>query len=143
MFERFTPMARQVVAFAQQEAVALGHEYIGTEHLLLGLLHEEHGLAARVLTSLSVSVDVVRAEVARILGEGVVTITGQIPFTPRVKHVLELASTEADELGHAIVGTEHVLLALLREGSGVGVQLLADAGVTPESGRAAVLRALN
>jgi ATP-dependent Clp protease ATP-binding subunit ClpC len=142
VFERFTEPARQVVVYASEEARELRHDAIGTEHLLVGLLREERGLAARVLESLGVTLTDVRHQVGRIVGTDLDAQTGQMPFTARVKNVLELAATEADELGHAIVGTEHVLLALLREGSGVAVQLLADAGVTPESGRAAVLRAL-
>ena len=113
MFERFTERARQVVVLAQDEARALKHNYIGTEHILLGLLREEEGLAARVLESLDITVEEVRAQVARIVGQGDEVTTGQIPFTPRAKKVLELALREALSLGHNYIGTEHILLALL------------------------------
>src|ERR687885_82045 len=112
MFERFTERARQVVVLAQDEARALKHNYIGTEHILLGLLREEEGLAARVLESLDITVEEVRAQVARIVGQGDEVTTGQIPFTPRAKKVLELALREALSLGHNYIGTEHILLGL-------------------------------
>ena len=115
MFERFTERARQVVVLAQDEARALKHNYIGTEHILLGLLREEEGLAARVLESLDITVEEVRAQVARIVGQGDEVTTGQIPFTPRAKKVLELALREALSLGHNYIGTEHILLGLVRE----------------------------
>ena len=114
MFERFTEKARQVVVLAQDEAQALGHNYIGTEHLLLGLLREREGLAARVLHSLDVTVEEVRAQVARIVGRGDEVRAGMIPFTPRAKKALELALREAQALGHNYIGTEHVLLGLVR-----------------------------
>jgi ATP-dependent Clp protease ATP-binding subunit ClpC len=107
VFERFTERARQVVVLAQDEARALKHNYIGTEHILLGLLREEEGLAARVLESLDIAVEEVRAQVARIVGQGDEVTTGQIPFTPRAKKVLELALREALSLGHNYIGTEH------------------------------------
>ena len=113
MFERFTGRARQVVVLAQDEARALNHDYIGTEHILLGLLREEEGLAARVLESLDVTVDDVRAHVERIVGRGHEARLGQIPFTPRAKKVLELALREARSLGHNYIGTEHILLGSL------------------------------
>ena len=119
MFERFTDQAREVVVLAQDESRELKHNYIGTEHLLLGLLREEEGLAARVLESLDISVEDVRAQVARIVGQGDEVTTGQIPFTPRAKKVLELSLREALALGRKSIGTEHVLLGLLREGEGV------------------------
>ena len=109
LFERFTERARQVVVLAQDEARALKHNYIGTEHILLGLLREEEGLAARVLESLDITVEEVRAQVARIVGQGDEVTTGQIPFTPRAKKVLELALREALSLGHNYIGTEHIL----------------------------------
>ena len=118
MFERFTERARQVVVLAQDEARALKHNYIGTEHILLGLLREEEGLAARVLESLDITVEEVRAQVARIVGQGDEVTTGQIPFTPRAKKVLELALREALSLGHNYIGTEHILLGLVRENEG-------------------------
>jgi ATP-dependent Clp protease ATP-binding subunit ClpC len=125
VFERFTKRARQSVVLAQDEARTFKHNYIGTEHLLLGLLREEEGLAARVLESLDITVEEVRAQVARIVGPGDEVTTGQIPFTPRAKKVLELSLREALELGHNDIGTEHVLLGLLHEGDGVAVQILA------------------
>jgi ATP-dependent Clp protease ATP-binding subunit ClpC len=124
MFERFTERARQVVVLAQDEARALKHNYIGTEHILLGLLREEEGLAARVLESLDITVEEVRAQVARIVGQGDEVTTGQIPFTPRAKKVLELALREALSLGHKYIGTEHILLGLARENEGVAARIL-------------------
>ena len=127
MFERFTERARQVVVLAQDEARTLKHNYIGTEHILLGLLREEEGLAARVLDSLDITVEEVRAQVARIIGQGdEVDRCEQIPFTPRAKKVLELALREALSLGHNYIGTEHILLGLVRENEGVGARILLD-----------------
>src|SRR5207248_887978 len=123
MFERFTERARQVVVLAQDEARALKHNYIGTEHILLGLLREEEGLAARVLESLDITVEEVRAQVARIVGQGDEVTTGQIPFTPRAKKVLELALREALSLGHNYIGTEHILLGLVREHEGLAARI--------------------
>jgi len=131
MFERFTERARQVIVLAQAEARALKHNYIGTEHLLLGLLREEEGLAARVLASFGVTLEAVRAEVARIVGQGHEVEGGQIPFTPRAKKILELSLREALDLGHNYIGTEHLLLGLLREGEGVAVRILLDVGAAP------------
>jgi ATP-dependent Clp protease ATP-binding subunit ClpA len=116
MFERFTERARQVVVLAQEEARVLRHNYIGTEHLLLGLLREADGVAARVLGTLEVTLEEVRGEVTRIVGEGDNESQGQIPFTPRAKKVLEYAVEEAQHMGHSYVGTEHLLLGLLKEG---------------------------
>src|SRR5688500_18289252 len=118
MFERFTERARQVVVLAQDEARALRHNYIGTEHLLLGLLRGEEGLAARVLESFDVTLEEVRALVARIVGEGEEVTTGQIPFTPHAKKVLELSLREAVSLKHNYIGTEHILLGLVRKNDG-------------------------
>mgnify|MGYP000061768868 CR=1 FL=1 len=132
MFERFTERARQVVVLAQDEARALGHDYIGTEHILLGLLREEEGLAARVLASLEVELGEVRAQVGRIVGDGENARTGQIPFTPRAKKVLELSLREALALGHNHIGTEHVLLGLVRENGGVASHILDDLGAPAE-----------
>jgi ATP-dependent Clp protease ATP-binding subunit ClpC len=132
VFERFTERARQVVVLAQDEARALRHNYIGTEHILLGLLREEEGLAARVLESLDIRVDEVRAQVARIVGQGDEVTTGQIPFTPRTKKVLELALKESLALGHNYIGTEHVLLGLARENEGVAARILLDFDVDAE-----------
>jgi ATP-dependent Clp protease ATP-binding subunit ClpC len=143
MFERFTERARQVVVLAQDEARALRHNYIGTEHLLLGLLREE-GIAARVLGELGVSVDEVRAQVGRIVGQGDEEVdTGQIPFTPRAKKVLELALREARALGHQYIGTEHVLLGLVRENSGVAARILLDFGADAETIRNEIIRLLS
>jgi ATP-dependent Clp protease ATP-binding subunit ClpC len=139
MFERFTERARQVVVLAQDEARALRHNYIGTEHLLLGLLREEEGLAARVLGSLDLTVEEVRGQVARIVGQGDEVTSGQIPFTPRAKRVLELAQREGLSLSHNHIGTEHILLGLVREGEGVANGILADLGAGSEPMRSAVL----
>ena len=140
MFERFTDEARQVVVLAQDEARALRHNYIGTEHILLGLLREEEGLAARLLESLGVTVEEVRAQVARIVGQGDEVTTGQIPFTPRAKKVLELALRDALSLGHDYIGTEHILIALVRENEGVAVQILRDFDADAEKIRNEVIR---
>ena len=139
MFERFTERARQVPVFAQEEARAFGHDYIGTEHLLLGLLREQEGIAARVLESLRVSVDEVRARVAEIAGPGEPSSVGQIPFTPRAKQALELSLREALALGHNHIGTEHLLLGLVRVTEGVAAQILLDLGHDAETIRNAVL----
>jgi len=142
MFERFTERARQVVVLAQEEARALHHNYIGTEHILLGLLREGEGLAARVLLSLGVSLEQVRAQVARPLSPSDEVTTGQIPFTPRAKKVLELALREALALGHNYIGTAHVLLGLVREDEGVAVRVLLDLDAEPEKIRNAVIALL-
>jgi ATP-dependent Clp protease ATP-binding subunit ClpC len=142
VFERFTERARQVVVLAQEEARGLGHGYIGTEHILLGLLREMEGLAARVLESLDVKLEDVRAEVAGIVGPGDEATTGQIPFTPRAKKVLELSLREALALGHDYIGTEHVLLGIVREGRGVAVRILDELGAPGERVREEVLRTL-
>src|SRR5829696_3245407 len=118
MFERFTDRARRVVVLAQEEARLLDHNYIGTEHILLGLVHEGGGVAAQALTQLGVSLEAVRDQVKEIIGRGAEAPTGHIPFTPRAKKVLELSLREALELGHNYIGTEHILLGLLREGEG-------------------------
>jgi ATP-dependent Clp protease ATP-binding subunit ClpA len=124
MFERFTDRARHAVVLAQEEARALNHNYIGTEHLLLGLLREAEGIAARALTACGIGIDHVRAEVERRIGRGTEEPKGHIPFTPRAKKVLELSLREAKEHGHNHIGTEHTLLGLLREGEGVAAQIL-------------------
>jgi Clp amino terminal domain, pathogenicity island component len=126
MFERFTERARQVPVLAQEEARTLKHHYIGTEHILLGLLREEEGHAARVLESLDITVERVRAQVMRIVGSGEEVTAGRIPFTPRAQKVLELALREALSLGHNYVGTEHILLGLVRENEGVAARILLD-----------------
>jgi ATP-dependent Clp protease ATP-binding subunit ClpC len=142
VFERFTERARQVVVFAQDEARSLKHNYIGTEHLLLGLLREEEGIGARALESLEVSRDEVRAQVERIVGVGDDVTSGQIPFTPRGKKVLELAMREALTLGHQYIGTEHILLGVARENEGVAARIMLDFGVDAERIRNEVIRML-
>jgi ATP-dependent Clp protease ATP-binding subunit ClpC len=143
MFERFTERARQVVVLAQDEARALKHNYIGTEHILLGLLREEEDLAARVLESLDITVEEVRAQVARIVGQGDEVTTGQIPFTPRAKKVLELAQREALSLGHHYIGPEHILLGLVRENDGVGARILLDLDADADKVRDEIIRMLS
>src|SRR3954462_6638370 len=143
LFERFTERARQVVVLAQDEARALKHNYIGTEHILLGLLRDEGGLAARVLESLDITVEEVRAQVARIVGQGDEVTTGQIPFTPRAKKVLELALREALSLGHNYIGTEHILLGLVRENEGVAARILLDFDADAEKIRNEIIRMLS
>jgi ATP-dependent Clp protease ATP-binding subunit ClpC len=143
VFERFTERARQVVVLAQDEARALKHNYIGTEHILLGLLREEEGLAARVLDSLDITVEEVRQQVARIVGQGDEATSGQIPFTPRAKKVLELALREALSLGHNYIGTEHILLGLVRENEGVAARILLDFDADAEKIRNEIIRMLS
>jgi ATP-dependent Clp protease ATP-binding subunit ClpC len=128
MFERFTDRARQVVVLAQEEARNLHHDYIGTEHLLLGLLHEGHGIAAQALTALGMDQEAVRQRVIGIVGRGDQNPSGHIPFTPRAKKVLQLALREALQFGHNYIGTEHILLGLVREGDGVAAQVLTGMG---------------
>jgi ATP-dependent Clp protease ATP-binding subunit ClpC len=142
VFQRFTARARQVVVLAQDEARGLKHNYIGTEHLLLGLLREEEGLAARVLASLDVNIDAVRTQVVQLIGQGKSVTTGQIPFTPRAKKVLELSLREALSLGHNYIGTEHVLLGLVRENDGVAARILLDLGADAEAVRDALMQML-
>ena len=128
MFERFTDRARRVVVLAQEEARMLEHGYIGTEHLLLGLIHEGEGVAAKTLESMGISLDAVRQQVEVIIGRGQHAPSGHIPFTPRAKRVLELSQRESDQLGHYSIGTEHILLGLVREGDGVAAQVLVKLG---------------
>jgi ATP-dependent Clp protease ATP-binding subunit ClpC len=128
LFERFTDRARRVVVLAQEEARLLNHNYIDTEHLLLGLIHEGEGVAATALESLGISLEAVRAQVEEIIGQGERAPTGHIPFTPRAKKVLELSLREALQLGHNYIGTEHILLGLVREGEGVAAQVLVRLG---------------
>ena len=128
MFERFTDRARRVVVLAQEEARMLNHNYIGTEHILLGLIHEGEGVAAKALESLGISLDAVRQQVEEIIGQGQQAPSGHIPFTPRAKKVLELSLREALQLGHNYIGTEHILLGLIREGDGVAAQVLVKLG---------------
>jgi ATP-dependent Clp protease ATP-binding subunit ClpA len=142
VFERFTDSARQVVVFAQEEARALRHAYIGTEHLLLGLLRVEQGTAAQTLNGLGVTLDGVRAATVEAVGRGQDAMSGQIPFTPRTKHTLELALREALSLGHDYIATEHLLLGLVRMDEGAGVQVLRDCGCGAEQVRTAVIDAM-
>src|SRR6516164_4418047 len=128
MFERFTDRARRVVVLAQEEARMLNHNYIGTEHLLLGLIHEGEGVAAKALESLGISLEAVRQQVEQVIGQGQQAPSGHIPFTPRSKKVLELSLREALQLGHDYIGTEHILLGLIREGDGVAALVLVKLG---------------
>src|SRR5947208_15659154 len=143
VFVGFKDRARQAAVLAQDEARALKHNYIGTEHILLGLLRDEEGLAGRVLESLEITVEEVRAQVARIVGQGDEVTTGQIPFTPRAKKVLELALREALSLGHNYIGTEHILLGLVRENEGVAARILLDFDADAEKIRNEIIRMLS
>jgi hypothetical protein len=142
MFERFTDRARRVVVLAQEEARLLNHNYIGTEHILLGLIHEGEGVAAKALESLGISLEAVRAQVEQIIGRGEETPSGHIPFTPRTKKVLELSLREALQLGHNYIGTEHILLGLIREGQGVAAQVLVKLGAGLDRVRQVVVQLL-
>ena len=142
MFERFTDRARRVVVLAQEEARNLSHNYIGTEHVLLGLIHEGDGVAARVLESLEISLEAVRAQVLEIIGEGAQAPVGHIPFTPRAKRVMELSLREAIQFGHNYIGTEHLLLGVIREGEGVGAQVLVKLGAELDAVRLKVIEQL-
>jgi ATP-dependent Clp protease ATP-binding subunit ClpA len=143
MFERFTDRARRVVVLAQEEARRLDHNYIGTEHLLLGLVHDDEGVAAKALEDLGISLAAVRQQVRDIIGGGASAPTGHIPFTPRAKKVLELGLREALQLGHNYVGTEHILLGLVREGEGVAAQVLVRLGADLQVVRQAVVQRLS
>ncbi len=143
MFERFTDRARRVVVLAQEEARLLNHNYIGTEHILLGLIHEGEGVAAKALESLGISLEAVRAQVEEIIGQGQSAPTGHIPFTPRAKKVLELSLREALQLGHNYIGTEHILLGLIREGEGVAAQVLVKLGADLSRVRQQVIQLLS
>ncbi|MCX6513430.1 MAG: NDP-hexose 4-ketoreductase, partial [Actinobacteria bacterium] len=138
MFERFTDRARRVVVLAQEEARLLNHSYIGTEHILLGLIHEGEGVAAKALESLNISLEAVRAQVEEIIGQGGSSPSGHIPFTPRAKKVLELSLREALQLGHNYIGTEHILLGLIHEGEGVAAKALESLNISLEAVRAQV-----
>jgi len=142
MFERFSDRARRVVVLSQEEARLLNHNYIGTEHILLGLIAETEGVGARALQSLGVRLDSVRHEVEEIIGQGGSPPSGHIPFTPRAKKVLELSLREAMQLGHNYIGTEHVLLGLVREGEGVACQVLVKLGADLPRVRTKVLELL-
>lgn len=139
MFERFTEGARRVVVLAQEEARLLNHNYIGTEHLLLGLVAEGEGVGARALAALDISLSSVRAQVEEIVGRGKAELVGHIPFTPRAKKVLELSLLEARELGDQYIGTEHLLMGLVREGEGVAAQVLRTLGVDADDIRRTVI----
>jgi len=143
MFERFTDRARRVVVLAQEEARMLNHNYIGTEHILLGLIHEGEGVAAKALESLGISLEAVRSQVEEIIGQGQQAPSGHIPFTPRAKKVLELSLREALQLGHNYIGTEHILLGLIREGEGVAAQVLVKLGADLNKVRQQVIQLLN
>src|ERR1035437_244207 len=143
MFERFTDRARRVVVLAQEEARMLNHDYIGTEHILLGLIHEGEGVAAKALESLGISQEAVRQQVKEIIGQGQQAPSGHIPFTPRAKKVLELSLREALQLGHDYIGTEHILLGLIREGEGVAAQVLVKLGADLSRVRQQVIQLLH
>ncbi|MDP2623156.1 MAG: Clp protease N-terminal domain-containing protein, partial [Actinomycetota bacterium] len=143
MFERFTDRARRVVVLAQEEARLLNHNYIGTEHILLGLIHEGEGVAARALESMGISLESVRSQVVEIIGQGAQAPSGHIPFTPRATKVLELSLREALQLGHNYIGTEHILLGLIREGEGVAAQVLQKLGAELHKVRQTVIQLLS
>jgi ATP-dependent Clp protease ATP-binding subunit ClpC len=143
MFERFTDRARRVVVLAQEEARMLNHNYIGTEHILLGLIHEGEGVAAKALETLGISLEAVRQQVEEIIGQGQQAPSGHIAFTPRAKKVLELSLREALQLGHNYIGTEHILLGLIREGEGVAAQVLVRLGADLDRVRQQVIQVLH
>jgi Clp amino terminal domain, pathogenicity island component len=143
MFERFTDRARRVVVLAQEEARKLNHNYIGTEHLLLGLIRESEGVAAKALESLGISLDAVRQQVREIIGQGQQPPSGHIPFTKRAKKALELSTRESMQFGHNYIGTEHILLGLLREGDGVAAQVLVKLGADLNLVRQQVIQLLH
>jgi ATP-dependent Clp protease ATP-binding subunit ClpC len=143
MFERFTDRARRVIVDAQNEARSLGHNYIGPEHILLGLINEGDGVGAKALEAMQISTDTVRGRIEEITGRGQAPpTTGHIPFTPRAKKVLELSLREALQLGHNYIGTEHILLGLIHEGDGVAAQVLVGLGVEPDRTRQLVIEIL-
>ena len=143
MFERFTDRARRVVVLAQEEARMLNHNYIGTEHLLLGLIHEGEGVAAKALAAMEIGLEAVRQQVEEIVGRGEDAPSGHIPFTPRAKKVLELSLRESTQLGHNYIGTEHILLGLIREGEGVAAQVLTRLGADLGRTRQQVIQLLH
>ena len=142
MFERFTDSARRVVVLAQEEARLQNHNYIGTEHLLLGLIHEDKGIAANALAALDISLEAVRSQVEQIIGHGTDPQSGHIPFTPRAKKALELSLREAQQLSANHIGTEHILLGLIREGEGVATQVLVKLGADQSRVRQQVIQLL-
>ncbi len=143
MFERFTDRARRAVVLAQDEARMLNHNYVGTEHILLGLVHEGEGVAAKALESLGISLDVVRQQVEEVIGQGQHTPSGHILFTKRAKEALELSMRESMQLGHKYIGTEHILLGLIREGDGVAAQVLVRLGADLDQVRQQVIQLLH
>jgi ATP-dependent Clp protease ATP-binding subunit ClpA len=143
MFERFTDRARRVVVLAQEEARLLNHDYVGTEHLLLGLAHEGQGVAAEALESLGIRPEAIRSQVEQVIGQGQRAPGGHIPFTPRAKKVLELSLREAKQLGHNDIGTEHLLLGLVREGEGVAAHVLVSLGADLPRVRQQVIQLLS
>jgi hypothetical protein len=143
MFERFTDRARRVVVLAQEEARMLNHSFIGTEHILLALIDEGDGVGAKALESLGISLDTVRQQVEEIIGQGQQAPSGHIPFTPRAKKVLQLSLREAEQLGHNYIGTEHILLGLIREGDGVAAQVLVKLGADLNGVRQQVVQLLH
>ena len=140
-FGRFTERAQRALVYAQEEAKNLGHNYVGTEHLLLGLLQENEGVAARVLKGQGIDAAIVRDQIEALIGKGDYALDEGFGYTPRTKRILELSFYEARSLGHNYVGTEHLLLALVREGEGVGARILKDAGVDLENLRAQIIDA--
>src|SRR5437588_4539766 len=142
-FDRFTVRARKVLTLAQEEAQRLQHSYIGTEHLLLGLVREGEGLAAKVLTALDVDLDMARDRVEATIGRGKRVVPGEIGLTPRAKKVIELAVDEARRLNHDYIGTEHLLLGLIREGEGIGADVLESFGLSLQEVRAKTIQVLN
>jgi ATP-dependent Clp protease ATP-binding subunit ClpC len=143
MFERFTDRARRVVILAQEEARMLDHDYVGTEHVLLGLIHEGRGVAAIVLESLTIRPEVVRERVQAVVGRGEQAPSGHIPFTAQAKDLLRLALEESRDLGHTYVGTEHILLGLIHQGDGVAARVLTDLGADLNGAREQVIRILD
>jgi ATP-dependent Clp protease ATP-binding subunit ClpA len=143
MFERFTDRARRVVVLAQEEARELNHHYVGTEHILLGLIHEGEGVAAKALESLGISLETVREKVKEIVGRGEKPPSGHIPFTPRTKKILELSLRESIQLGHNYIGTEHILLGMISEGEGVAAQVLVGLGADLDRVRQQVVQLLH
>ena len=144
MFQRFTDRARRTIVFAQEEARGLNHNWIGTEHLLLALIREGHGVGAKALESMQISLDAARQQVESIIGRGQNPVgDGHIPFTPRAKKVLELSLREAQQLGHDYIGTEHILLGLIREGDGVAAQVLVNLGSDLNRARQQVIQLLH
>jgi ATP-dependent Clp protease ATP-binding subunit ClpC len=143
LFERFTDRAKRVMVLSQEEARMLNHNYIGTEHMLLGLIHEGDGVAAKALETLNISLEAVRREVEEIIGQGQAAPTGHIPFTPRAKKVVELSLRESLQLHHDYIGTEHILLGLIREGDGVAAEILGKLGARLDRVRETVLQELS